>query len=234
VAVWSVHACTICGYHRPRPRARHVSAPATIFAESLNVFPFDTSAAFCALQSRPHEVWARFFGSSLEDRLRYNPSDCFETFPFPTTGWASDPSLEIVGRAYYEYRAALMVRNNEGLTQTYNRFHDPYERDVGIQRLRELHAEMDGAVLAAYGWSEIPTECEFLLDYPIDEEEWGNKRKPYHYRWPDDVGDEVLARLVALNGERTAAERRSGGSSAKRRRGARRSAAVSTQLEVLL
>ena len=93
---------------------------------------------------------------------------------------------------------------------------------------------MDRAVLRAYGWNDIPTECEFLLDYEIDEEEWGNKRKPYRYRWPDDVRDEVLARLVALNGERAAAERRSGASGAKRGRGARRSAVVSGQTEVLL
>ena len=126
-----------------------------------------------------------------------------------------------------------MVRNSEGLTKTYNRFHDPYEHDAGIQRLRELHTEMDQAVLRAYGWDDIPTECEFLLDYEIDEEEWGNKRKPYRYRWPDDVHDEVLARLVALNGERAAAEQRSGAAAAKRGRGARRPVAVSEQTEVL-
>ena len=104
------------------------------------------------------------------------------------------PALEAAGKAYYEHRAALMVRNNEGLTKTYNRFHDPYEHDAGIERLRDLHAEMDQAVLRAYGWDDIPTECEFLLDYEIDEEEWGSKRKPYRYRWPDTVHDEVLAR----------------------------------------
>ena len=32
-----------------------------------------------------------------------------------------------------------MIRNDEGLTKTYNRFHDPYEDDSGIVRLRELH-----------------------------------------------------------------------------------------------
>ena len=26
-----------------------------------------------------------------------------------------------------------MVRNNEGLTKTYNRFHDPYEREPGMR-----------------------------------------------------------------------------------------------------
>ena len=57
-----------------------------VYAESVVVFPFQTFAAFCALQSRPHETWARFFGSSMKDDLRYTPSDCFETFPFPD-GW---------------------------------------------------------------------------------------------------------------------------------------------------
>ena len=36
------------------------------------------------LQSRVHEVWARFMASSMKDDLRYTPSDCFETFPFPS------------------------------------------------------------------------------------------------------------------------------------------------------
>ena len=84
-----------------------------------------------------------------------------------------------------------MVRNDEGLTKTYNRFHDPYENDPEIAKLRELHAAMDRAVLDAYGWTDIPTDCEFLLDYEIDEEEWGNRKKPYRYRWPDDVRDEM-------------------------------------------
>ena len=66
------------------------------------------------------------------------------------------------------------------------------------------------AVLDAYGWTDIPTDCEFLLDYEIDEATWGRKKKPYRYRWPDTVCDEVLARLLALNAERAAAEARPG------------------------
>ena len=42
------------------------------------------------------------------------------------------------------------------------------------------------------------------LDYDIDEATWGRKKKPYRYRWPDTVRDEVLARLLALNAERAA------------------------------
>ncbi len=76
---------------------------------------------------------------------------------------------------------------------------------------------MDRAVLDAYGWSDIPTDCEFLLDYEIDEEEWGNKKKPWRYRWPNDVHDEVLARLLDLNAERAKEEVRSGAAATKKR-----------------
>ena len=55
---------------------------------------------------------------------------------------------------------------------------------------------MDRAVLDAYGWNDIPTDCEFLLDYEIDEEEWGRKKKPYRYRWPEEVHDEVLGTVA--------------------------------------
>jgi len=186
-----------------------------VYAGPHNVFSLPTHANFCALQARPHEIWARFFGSSMKDDLRYTPSDCFETFPFPEN-WETHPVLEAAGKAYYDFRGALMIRNNEGLTKTYNRFHDPHERDPDILRLRELHAAMDRAVLDAYGWRDLAPICEFLLDYEIDEEERGDRKKPYRYRWPDEVRDEVLARLLELNTERAKEEARSGVTSMKK------------------
>ena len=146
--------------------------------------------------------------------MRYTPSDCFETFPFPRD-FETEPTLESAGRAYYDFRAALMVRNNEGLTKTYNRFHDPDERSPDILKLRELHAAMDRAVLDAYGWTDLKPTCEFLLDYEEDEDEdesgGGRRRKkPWRYRWPDDFRDEVLARLLELNRQRAEQEHHSG------------------------
>jgi hypothetical protein len=38
---------------------------------------------FGILHGRPHELWALRLGTSLEDRPRYTPTTCFETFPFP-------------------------------------------------------------------------------------------------------------------------------------------------------
>ncbi len=185
-----------------------------VTTDKIVVFPTDKLADFTLLQSRLHESWARFFSSTLEDRLQYTPTDCFETFPFPLN-WTTDPTLEAVGQTYYDFRAALMIRNNEGLTKTYNRFHDPDETDPDILELRRLHAAMDRAVLDAYGWTDIPTDCVFRLDYeePEDEdaEETGKKRrkkKPWRLRWPEAVHDEVLARLLALNQQRAEEERK--------------------------
>ena len=177
-----------------------------VYSHKLVVFPFNCYSAFSVLQARTHEIWARFFGSTMKDDAVYTSSDCFETFPFPE-GWETHAALEAAGKAYYEFRAALMVENYEGMTKTYNRFHAPEERSPKIADLRELHAAMDRAALDAYGWHDISTNSEFLLNYEVDEAEWGRKKKPWRYRWPDDVRDEVLARLLALNSERALEER---------------------------
>lgn len=199
-----------------------------IYSQKLCLFVLKRDSEFALVQSRVHEVWARFFASTLKDDLNYTPSDCFETFPFPagvvenaaadapTTANGPLTTLETVGRDYYEFRAALMVRNNEGLTKTYNRFHDPHETSPEILKLRALHAAMDRAVLESYDWHDVAqtATCEFLLDYEDDEEDdeattgrARTRKKPWRYRWPDDFRDEVLARLLALNAERAEQER---------------------------
>ena len=65
-----------------------------------------------------------------------------------------------------------MVRNDEGLTKTYNRFHNPKERSPEIAELRTLHTSMDRAVLDAYGWTDIPT------DYATSSSTTRSTRKP--------------------------------------------------------
>jgi hypothetical protein len=177
-----------------------------VYAESLVLFTYPTQNAFATLQARPHEIWARFFSSTLEDRIRYSPSECFETFAFPAR-FEVERSLEATGRAYYEHRAALMIARNEGMTKTYNRFHDRSETAQDIQRLRELHAAMDRAVLEAYGWHDLAARAE-----PIFLDETNEDDHTYQGRlfWPSDFRDEVLARLLALNAERHAEEVRLG------------------------
>jgi hypothetical protein len=199
-----------------------------VMAETLVVFAFDKYSAYSVLQSRIHEIWAVFFSSSLEDRLRYSPSDCFETFPFPAD-FETNASLETAGKEYYDCRAALMIEANEGLTKTYNRFHDPNERASGIQRLRDLHLAMDRAVFAAYGWNDLAAaEPECILSYDDAEEDAGEespsrrRKKPWRLRYPDAVRDDILARLLRLNALRAAAEERLGAEAAANRRGGKK------------
>ena len=184
-----------------------------IFSHTTVVFPIDDFAAFSVLQSRAHTLWAQTFGATMKDDLRYLPSDCFETFPFPSD-FRLTAALRRIGLEYDDFRTRLMVINNEGLTKTYNRFHDPDETSPDILKLRELHAAMDRVVLDTYGWTDIPTRCEFILDYQEEEDEGDDRsrkrKKPYRYRWPDEVRDEVLARLLKLNAERAEEERLTG------------------------
>ena len=189
-----------------------------VFADSCIVFAFDKKCQLAALQARPHEVWARFFASSMKDDLRYTPSDCFETFPFPPDFETSE-ALEAAGQTYHDFRAALMIENDQGMTKTYNRFHDPLDTTPGIVRLRELHAEMDRAVLTAYGWDDLAARANpVFLEKPADENgrgyQPGEPEDDHTYQgrlfWPSDFRDEVLARLLALNAERAEEEREAG------------------------
>jgi hypothetical protein len=175
-------------------------------AKTLAVITRSQDSVFAILQSRLHELWARFFSSSMKDDLRYAPSDCFRTFPFPE-GFETDARLEGVGEAYYAFRAKLMIDCNEGLTKTYNRFHDRGKTDYVIARLRTLHAEMDAAALRAYGWGDLAEGA--APEFIAQEADEGKKPKT-RLDWPAEFNDEVLARLLVLNAERAATERLAG------------------------
>jgi len=151
-----------------------------VFSHKLIVFPVESGGWFACMKSLAHGSFAQAFSATLGDGLTYNPSDCFETFPFPAAVLDADDNdpahesqrqnLDDIGESYHQFRAELMVQNNEGLTSTYNRFHDPAETRPELLELRSLHGEMDQAVLQAYGWSDVPTACGFALDY-LDTEE---------------------------------------------------------------
>jgi hypothetical protein len=168
-----------------------------IVNDKVVAFTSDDWTLFTCLQSRVHEVWARGFSATLKDDLQYTPTECVSTWPVLTDS-DLDSLLAKAGQEYYEFRSNLMIKNDEGPTKTYNRFHDPDETDSEIVKLRELHAAMDRAVLDAYGWDDISTDCEFIADYEVEE----GKKIPWRYRWPEDVRDEVLGRLLELNQKR--------------------------------
>src|SRR5690606_11108116 len=117
----------------------------------------DDDFHFGLLNSAFHQLWAVKYSSTLETRLNYAPSDAFETFPQSPFSEA----VEAAGKALDDHRRPLMIANNEGLTKTYNRVHNPTDDSPGIPRLRELHCELDYAVRDAYGWQDLGLDHGF-------------------------------------------------------------------------
>jgi hypothetical protein len=173
-----------------------------VFSEATCVFPLSPFSAFAVLQSRIHEAWARLLSSSLEDRLRYSVADCLEPFPFP---WDDprvvDPHLEQLGQRLYESRAEAMKQSEQGLTKLYNSLKEAKEAsddplvagplEPRLEDLRRQHEDLDRAVLAAYGWTDIEVPP---FATPSD---------PKQRRTLEAFEDQIIDRLFALNAQRT-------------------------------
>lgn len=161
--------------------------PKIVFSNATAVIATDLFEEFCVINNSIHNKWVENYTSLLETRIRYTPSDCFETFPFPT----SLEGLEDIGERYYTHRQSIMTERQEGLTKTYNRFHNPNEKAEDIAQLRSLHVEMDYAVAKAYGWDDLD------LGHGFHETPQGIR-----YTLHEDTRQEVLDRLLTLNHER--------------------------------
>lgn len=162
-----------------------------VFSHKTVVFPITTWGSFATLQSHIHYHWAWQFSSTMRRDINYSPSDCFETFALP--GGAA--GLDGIGERYYEHRQHLMLARREGLTKTYNRFHNRQEAAEDIRRLRELHVEMDHAVAVAYSWTDLDLGHGFH-----------DTKQGVRYTISEAARREVLGRLLKLNHERYAEE----------------------------
>ena len=158
-----------------------------VYSHKIVVFPKNFYSDFCFLSSIIHAEWVLRFGSSLETRPVYTPSDCFETFPFPR----NLSGLDAIGERYYTHRQRIMQTRREGLTATYNRFHNPNDRAPDIQQLRDLHVEMDCAVAAAYGWQDLALAHDFH-----------DTQQGLRFTVSEPARRELLDRLLALNHQR--------------------------------
>ncbi|WP_437680080.1 DNA methyltransferase [Sorangium sp. So ce131] len=167
------------------------------FSDQLCVFAIDDYARFAVLQSRAHESWARLLSSTMGEGLRYAPSDCVETFPFPPPEHlAAGSALAAIGERLYTARARHMIASRRGLTETYNLVKDTSCALPHVVELRRLHEEMDRAVLAAYGFDDIAVPPYAAKEAPEERE----ARSAFD--------DQLIDRLFALNEARAAEEAR--------------------------
>ncbi len=163
-----------------------------VFSEQCIVFAAAAGAEFAVLSSTIHQTWAITYGSTLETRVRYTPSDVFETFPRPQR---TEP-LELVGGRFDAARREVMQRRQLGLTALYNLVNDPrVQGDGDVLRMRELHVEVDEATMSAFGWSDLSL-CHGFHAY----------RKMERFTMSPAARVEVLDRLLRENHRRARAE----------------------------
>ena len=208
-----------------------------IFSNSCYVFTTDRWDLFTVVQSTLHEVWARKYSGSLETRLRYSPSECFDTFAFPSGLWQTvDTGLAELGECYHAHRKALMLSLWLGLTTIYNLFHarnlsheivaqvskkDADTAAAGFEallELRRLHVQLDLAVRDAYDWQDLDLEHGFYEIETLTE----NDR--VRYTISPAARREVLTRLLTENHARAEAEAKK--PAPKPKRGGRRGKAA--------
>ncbi|MGO9294504.1 MAG: type IIL restriction-modification enzyme MmeI, partial [Streptosporangiaceae bacterium] len=131
-----------------------------IFDAKLIVFSSESFADQAVLSSTMHQLWAIRYGTTMRTDPTYTPSTCFDTFARP------EPSerLHEIGQALDQTRREVMLRRALGLTKLYNLVNDPdiaVSADEDVARLRQIHVDLDEAVMAAYGWSEVLLEHGF-------------------------------------------------------------------------
>jgi hypothetical protein len=164
-----------------------------VYSHGCAVFVTESMSAFSLLSSSINEAWTRKNSSSLGATLRYVITDAFETLPLISF---YDSVLEEIGTRYEQHRTCLGSKIGIGLTDIYNRFHDAKERSIEFESLRALHREMDNAVAAAYGWSDIDLSHDFRPVPYLPE----NDR--IRFTISEIARVEILRRLAALNRQR--------------------------------
>ncbi len=156
----------------------------------LNIFALDDAFHLGVMSSSIHCSFALAAGSVLEDRPVYLQSRCFLPFPFPLCGEREKARIRELAKALDAHRKQVQAKHGVTLTGLYNVLEkiraglaltekEKFVHDRAlVSTLKSLHDDLDAAVSAAYGWPANLTDAE------------------------------ILERLVALNAERAAEEKR--------------------------
>lgn len=127
--------------------------------DSLQVFAFSDDYSFGVMQAFPHQQWFVAKSSKLTERLRYTPESVFDTYPWPQMPSTSQiDAIASAGREVRRIRTAATANAKGGLRSLYSTLDLP-----GKNPLKDAHADLDGAVLAAYGFSAKKDILQQLL-----------------------------------------------------------------------
>lgn len=169
-----------------------------VFDCALIVIASDDYGLFAVLQSSIHFAYAWQHGGKMKSDLRYSPTMCLATFPFPRLEKLE--SVRPIGKSFNDKRQDLLGKRGWGLTRLASSLNDPSCDDSDIQIIRMLFNDLNERVLDAYGWSDIDLKHGFhLVDYLPE-------GRNLRYTICESARLEILRRLSELNRRRYAEE----------------------------
>ena len=127
---------------------------------SLSCFVLEDDYSFGILQSNSHWQWFVTKCSKLKSDFRYTPDSVFDTFPWPQS--PTNKQIDAVAAAAVlvrKVRAEALTQIDGGLRALYRTLELP-----GKNPLKDAHAALDAAVLAAYGFDPKKDLLSQLLD----------------------------------------------------------------------
>lgn len=168
-----------------------------VFSHKCAIFTASNADAWAALfNSSVVQAWVWKQSSRMKLDLNFSPSDAIEPFPFLKP--AEIARLDKFGCEYMQARRDVMIDpiSPIGLTKLYNRFHNVGDGDQRIEHLRELHREIDAAVMRAYGWDDID------LGHGYHDQPNLAENDRVRFTISDAARAEVLRRFAELNRQR--------------------------------
>ena len=166
-------------------------SPNQVFDCALIVVASDDFGVFAVLQSSIHFAFAWQHGGKMKSDLRYSPTMCLATFPFPKPD--DFEGLRLTGRSFNEKRKSILTKREWGLTRLSNSLHVSDCSDSDIQGLRSCIADLDMSVLEAYGWSDIE------LNHGFHHVDYLPAGRNLRYTISETARIEILHRLADLN-----------------------------------
>lgn len=182
---------------------------------------FQVASALSVYSSRVHYEWANATGARLGvgNDLRYSKLRTFDPFPFPILTDTQSATLDQLGERLDTFRKERLAEHDFlTMTDMYNVLERLRELDASadveplsdkekdiheaglISVLKDIHDDIDREVFAAYGWEGLG---ERLIGKP-----GATTPSPHKSEDQEEAEEELLTRLVALNQERAAEEKR--------------------------
>jgi type II restriction/modification system DNA methylase subunit YeeA len=184
--------------------------------QTVIAIALDDYSAFGVVHSRFHETWALRLGTSLEDRPRYTPTTTFETFPFPEGLTPNFPAADYAS----DMRAQRIAAAARRLDELRNNWLNPPDLIHVVPEVTPTAAP--GEAPRRYPDRILPKTAEAAVKlkqrtltnlynqrprWLADAHDELDRAVAAAYGWPEDISTEdALARLLALNLERTRAQ----------------------------